>query len=71
MPFIKTSFADSIGTVAFDPDAKRNALNAGLIAETIAASTTSGQALPRRRAAAQRDRRQGLVGRARYRRGAA
>ena len=37
MPFIKTSFADSIGTVAFDRDAKRNALNAGLIAETIAA----------------------------------
>ena len=37
MPSIKTSLADSIGTVAFDRDAKRNALSAGLIAETIAA----------------------------------
>jgi methylmalonyl-CoA decarboxylase len=37
MPLIKTSFADAIGTVAFDHDAKRNALGAGLIAETIAA----------------------------------
>jgi methylmalonyl-CoA decarboxylase len=37
MPFIKTSLAADIGTVAFDRDAKRNALNAGLIAETIAA----------------------------------
>jgi methylmalonyl-CoA decarboxylase len=37
MPSIKTSFAHDIGTVAFDRDAKRNALSAGLIAETIAA----------------------------------
>lgn len=37
MSLIKTSFADSIGTVSFDRDAKRNALSAGLIAETIAA----------------------------------
>lgn len=37
MSLIKISFADSIGTVSFDRDAKRNALSAGLIAETIAA----------------------------------
>jgi methylmalonyl-CoA decarboxylase len=37
MPLIKTSLADSIGTVSFDRDTKRNALSAGLIAETIAA----------------------------------
>lgn len=37
MPLIKTSLADSIGTVSFNRDTKRNALSAGLIAETIAA----------------------------------
>lgn len=37
MPLIKTAFAESIGTIAFDRDAKRNALSAGLIAETLAA----------------------------------
>ena len=37
MPLIKASLADSVGTVSFDRDAKRNALSAGLIAETIAA----------------------------------
>lgn len=37
MPLVRTSFADSVGTVAFDRDAKRNALSAGLIAEMLAA----------------------------------
>jgi methylmalonyl-CoA decarboxylase len=37
MPLIKTAFADSVGTVSFDRDAKRNALSASLIAETLAA----------------------------------
>lgn len=37
MPLIKTSLTDGIATVSFDRDAKRNALSAGLIAETIAA----------------------------------
>lgn len=36
MTFIKSSLEDGIGTVGFDRDAKRNALSAGLIAETIA-----------------------------------
>ncbi|HEY2450771.1 MAG TPA: methylmalonyl-CoA decarboxylase [Mycobacterium sp.] len=37
MALIKTSLADCIGTIAFDRDAKRNALSIQLIAETIAA----------------------------------
>lgn len=37
MALIKTSLADGIGTIAFDRDAKRNALSIQLIAETIAA----------------------------------
>jgi methylmalonyl-CoA decarboxylase len=37
MPLIRTTLADAIGTIAFDRDAKRNALSAGLIGETIAA----------------------------------
>jgi methylmalonyl-CoA decarboxylase len=37
MALIKTALADSVGTVSFDRDTKRNALSAGLIAETIAA----------------------------------
>jgi len=37
MPLIRTSLAENIGTIAFDHDAKRNALGADLIAETIAA----------------------------------
>lgn len=37
MPLIKTSLTDDIGTIGFDREAKRNALSAGLIAETIAA----------------------------------
>jgi methylmalonyl-CoA decarboxylase len=37
MALIKTTLADQVGTIAFDRDAKRNALSAGLIAETIAA----------------------------------
>jgi methylmalonyl-CoA decarboxylase len=37
MPLIRTSLAENIGTIAFNHDAKRNALSAGLIAETIAA----------------------------------
>ncbi len=37
MVLIRTSLVENIGTIAFDHDAKRNALGAGLIAETIAA----------------------------------
>jgi methylmalonyl-CoA decarboxylase len=37
MAFIKISFEDSIATIAFDRDAKRNALSAAMIAEIIAA----------------------------------
>ncbi|ART72051.1 methylmalonyl-CoA decarboxylase [Mycobacterium dioxanotrophicus] len=37
MALVQTSLADSIGTIAFDRDSKRNALSAELIAETIAA----------------------------------
>ncbi len=37
MPLIKTNLADSIGTVSFDRDTKRNVLSVGLIAETIVA----------------------------------
>lgn len=37
MAFIKTSVTDAIGTIAFDRDAKRNALSGGLITETITA----------------------------------
>lgn len=37
MALIKTSLTDDIGTIAFDRDAKRNALSIQLIAETIAA----------------------------------
>jgi methylmalonyl-CoA decarboxylase len=37
MALIKTSVGDAIGTIAFDRDAKRNALSSGLIAETITA----------------------------------
>jgi methylmalonyl-CoA decarboxylase len=37
MPLIKSSLADAVGTISFARDAKRNALSAGLIAETIAA----------------------------------
>lgn len=37
MAFVKTSLTDSIGTIAFDRDDKRNALSAELIAETISA----------------------------------
>ena len=37
MGFVKITFEDSVGTIAFDRDAKRNALSAGLIAEAMAA----------------------------------
>lgn len=37
MALIRTTFADAVGTVAFDRDAKRNALSAGLIQETLTA----------------------------------
>ena len=37
MAFIQTRLADHIATIGFDHDAKRNALGAGLIAETLAA----------------------------------
>jgi methylmalonyl-CoA decarboxylase len=37
MAFIKTTVSDAVGTIAFDRNDKRNALNAGLIAEAITA----------------------------------
>ena len=67
MPLIKASLADSIGTVSFDRDAKRNALSAGLIAETIAAlddfKARQARAVVLRSPTAGK----GLVGRTRYR----